>query len=59
MSTRTVIVTEQPGPTVLEHAEDARLVVVGDRRQGVVHRLLTGSVSHMALHHAECTVLVV
>jgi len=59
VGTRTVIGTDQPGRTVLEHAEDARLVVVGDRRQGVVHRLLSGSVSHTALHHAECTVLVV
>lgn len=44
---------------VLDHSTDARLVVVGDRRSGVVHRLLSGSVSHRVLHHAQCSVAVI
>ena len=44
---------------VLDHSTDARLVVVGDRRRGVVHRLLAGSVGHRVLHHARCSVAVV
>ncbi len=52
-------VDEQPARSVLEHTEDAQLTIVGDRRQGVVHRLLAGSVSHTVLHNAPCTVMVV
>jgi nucleotide-binding universal stress UspA family protein len=44
---------------VLDHSTDARLVVVGDRRHGVVHRLLAGSAGHQVLHHARCSVAVV
>jgi nucleotide-binding universal stress UspA family protein len=44
---------------VLEHSADARLVVLGDRRQGVVHRLLAGSTGHRIMHHARCSVAVV
>lgn len=52
-------VTADVGDAVLDHSTDARLVVVGDRRQGVVHRLLSGSVGHRVLHHARCSVAVV
>lgn len=45
--------------TVLDHSTDARLVVVGDRRQGVFHRLLAGSVGNRVLHNARCSVAVV
>lgn len=50
---------ESPARAALERAECAQLLVVGDRRQGPVRRLLTGSVSHTALHRAACSVAVV
>lgn len=51
--------TDNPARVVLERAECARLLVVGDRRQGPVRRLLSGSVSHTVLHRAACSVAVV
>lgn len=38
---------------------DAAMVVVGDRRRGLVHRFLSGAVGHRTLHQALCTVAAV
>lgn len=56
---RVETVMTDPTHEILDHSTDARLVVVGDRRHGVVHRLLSGSASHRVLHHARCSVAVV
>lgn len=47
------------GDAVLDHSADARLIVLADRYQGVVHRLLAGSTAHRVMHHARCSVAVV
>jgi nucleotide-binding universal stress UspA family protein len=52
-------VAEQPVRAILDRSVEARLVVVGDRRHGIVGRWLTGSTSQTVLHHARCSVAVV
>ncbi|MFC4852691.1 universal stress protein [Actinophytocola glycyrrhizae] len=49
----------QPHLAALDLSADAPLVAVGDRRHGVLRRLLTGSAAHTLLHHAKCSVAVV
>jgi nucleotide-binding universal stress UspA family protein len=53
---RVETVTADLADTVVTLSADASLVVVGDRRHGVVHRLLTVSVGRRVLHNARCTV---
>ncbi len=48
-----------PGSVILEAAEDADLVIVGNRGLNPVQRLLLGSVSSKVVHRAGCDVLVV
>lgn len=43
----------------LAEREEADLIVVGSRGEGLVRRLLHGSVSTSVFHHAPCAVLVV
>lgn len=43
----------------LDMSVDARLIVMGGRRHGVVQRLLAGSRDRKVLHDAHCTVAVV
>ncbi|GAB3481058.1 universal stress protein [Amycolatopsis cihanbeyliensis] len=52
------LVADRPARTLLEHAEDARLLAVGSHGRGTVRRALLGSVSHAVLHHANCPVAV-
>jgi len=44
---------------ILEHAENAALVVVGSRGLGALKRLLLGSVATQVVHHAPCSVAVI
>lgn len=48
-----------PGQVLLEAAEGADLLVVGNRGHGGLTDALIGSVSVRCLHHAPCPVLVV
>lgn len=48
-----------PHLAALDLSAEARLVVFGDRSQGVLSRLLTDSAAPALLHHAKCTVAVV
>lgn len=47
------------GPTIVEHTQQARLLVVGTREHRGMDRLLLGSVSHYLLSHAACPVVAV
>ncbi len=48
-----------PGPTLVEAATDASLLVVGARGHGTLERLLVGSVGEYCVHHAPCPVAVI
>jgi nucleotide-binding universal stress UspA family protein len=52
---------EDPGHAIAAVAEQehADLVVIGSGGKGFIHRLFTGSVSDVVIHHAPCPVLVV
>lgn len=52
-------VAANPLRAVLARSTDARMVVVGERRPGVVERLLRGSVSRVVMRHAESSVAIV
>jgi nucleotide-binding universal stress UspA family protein len=52
-------VTGLPAEALLEAAADADLLVVGSRGAGGFKRLLMGSVSLQATHHARCPVVVI
>ncbi|ABI55670.1 universal stress protein [Alkalilimnicola ehrlichii MLHE-1] len=56
-----VVLAEKHGTarTLLDHASDAELLVVGSRGHGGFAGLLLGSVSHQVLQFADCPVLVV
>ena len=49
----------RPAEILLAQAEDASLIVVGNRGHGGFSSLLLGSVSQQVVHHAPCPVLVV
>lgn len=53
------IVDDRPARALMERSEHARLLVVGNRGRGAVSRVLLGSVSHAAMYHASCPVVVV
>jgi nucleotide-binding universal stress UspA family protein len=48
-----------PAEVLIHEAEDAGLIVVGNRGRGGFSSLLLGSVSQQVVHHAPCPVLVV
>jgi nucleotide-binding universal stress UspA family protein len=54
-----VVVKGHPSTIIVEEAESAALVVVGNRGRGGVASLLLGSVSHHVVHLAPCPVVVV
>lgn len=58
-SVECVLVEGPAAHALLEHAEDAEMIVVGQRGLGAVGAVVLGSVSHHVLHHAHCPVLVV
>lgn len=58
-SVECVLVEGAPAQAILAHAEDAEMIVVGQRGLGTVGSVVLGSVSHYVLRHARCPVLVV
>jgi nucleotide-binding universal stress UspA family protein len=54
-----VLATGPAGQTILDHARDAELVVVGTHARGPVGELVLGSVSHYVARHARSPVVIV
>jgi nucleotide-binding universal stress UspA family protein len=54
-----VVVEGRPAETILSHAGDAQLIVVGRQGKGLVRRVLLGSVSRQVLNDADRPVAVV
>ncbi len=48
-----------PCDVLVEHADTARLVVLGNPRQSALAAALTGSTALRCLHHVECPVVLV
>jgi nucleotide-binding universal stress UspA family protein len=56
---RTVVEDRHPAKALVELSADADLLVVGSRGRGAFSEMLLGSVSHAAVLHAVCPVVVV
>jgi nucleotide-binding universal stress UspA family protein len=56
---RTVVEDQHPAEALVALSADADLLVVGSRGRGGFAELLLGSVSHAAVLHAACPVVVV
>ncbi|MCE7004747.1 universal stress protein [Kibdelosporangium philippinense] len=56
---RQVISPDRPAHALIEHAQDAALLVVGSHGRGALKRALLGSVSHSVANHAPCPVAIV
>lgn len=56
---RTVVEDRHPAKALVELSADADLLVVGSRGRGGFSEMLLGSVSHAAVLHAVCPVVVV
>lgn len=59
VETRRVVDRGHPAKVLLEHAEGASLLVLGNRGHGGFVGALLGSVSQHCIHHAACPVLIV
>ena len=55
----TVARCDRPSDVLVEESTGAALLVVGSRGHSAVGRLLLGSVSNFAVHHASCPIVVV
>jgi nucleotide-binding universal stress UspA family protein len=55
---RRVVSLDRPTHALLEHAENATLLVVGSHGRGALRSVLLGSVSHAMLYHAPCPVAI-
>jgi nucleotide-binding universal stress UspA family protein len=55
---RTIEVEGQPGPSLVDYAAGAELLVIASRGHGFVAGLLLSSVSEYCVSHAHCPVLV-
>lgn len=58
VTVRSEVTLDRPVRTLLEHAEDAALLVVGSHGRGAIRGALLGSVSHAMIYHAPCPVAV-
>ncbi|GAB3887620.1 universal stress protein [Kibdelosporangium lantanae] len=56
---RRVVTRDHPVRSLIDHARDAQLLVVGSRGRGSVAGMFLGSTSQQLLHHAPCPVAVV
>ncbi len=56
---KTVLSVDKPAQSILDHAKDAPLVVLGNRGRGGFRGLLLGSTCQSVLHVAQCPVMVV
>jgi nucleotide-binding universal stress UspA family protein len=54
-----IAVEGQAADVLLQEAQDADLLVVGNRGRGGFASLLLGSVSQQVVHHASCPVIIV
>ncbi|UVS80533.1 universal stress protein [Actinokineospora sp. UTMC 2448] len=54
-----VVVRDRPARALLDHADDAQLVVVGSRGHSPLRGVVIGSTAQSVLHHAECPVAVI
>jgi nucleotide-binding universal stress UspA family protein len=54
-----VVVEARPAEAIVDHADDAQLIVVGTHGKGLVRRILLGSVSRQVLNDADRPVAVV
>jgi nucleotide-binding universal stress UspA family protein len=59
VTVRRVVTRDRPVRCLLEHAENAQLLVVGSRGRGGFAGMLQGSTSQALLHYAPCPLLVV
>ena len=55
----TIVMEGVPGPTLVDQAMDAELLVVGSHGRGPLSRAVLGSVSTYCAHHAKCPTVVV
>ncbi|MEO6083894.1 MAG: universal stress protein [Umezawaea sp.] len=56
---RTVLVTQDAGPALVEASKTASLLVVGTHGAGPIRSALLGSVSAYCVRHAACPVVVI
>lgn len=56
---RTVVIEGIPGPTLVDQAADAELLVLGSHGRGPLLRGMLGSVSTYCVHHAQCSTVIV
>jgi nucleotide-binding universal stress UspA family protein len=56
---RRAVTMASPTAALLDHADDAQLVVVGSRGHGGFAGLVVGSTSRALIYHAPCPLLVV